>query len=185
MLSSPEVKTPPPLELAPAPRASRAIRSAPRKRPVPAPSTVPLPQQVNSELAKRQFVPRSAAGVGFAAAKGFVPRVGVLWTVSAPVVERSLDGGMTWHAVSISEGAEFHAVASAGSDVWAGGSQGALFHSSNSGASWTQVEVGAGGEALTGTIIAIRLPDASDIILETDSGQQWASRDSGSSWKRL
>ncbi|HTU43862.1 MAG TPA: YCF48-related protein [Bryobacteraceae bacterium] len=168
-------------QIAPAPKA--AARPGIRKHPKPLP--VPKEQPVARELAPKYISAPMARGLALTAAQGFLPRTRVLWSVAAPVVQRSSDGGITWHPVSISEGAEFHAVASVGSEVWAGGSHGVLFHSSDAGASWKQVAVGGGGEALNGTIVAIRLSEASEVILETDSGQQWISRDGGTSWQRL
>jgi hypothetical protein len=45
--------------------------------------------------------------------------------------------------------------------------------------------VGERTEELTGTIVSIRLPQPSEIVLETDSGEQWISRDGGSEWRRF
>ncbi|HEX3685308.1 MAG TPA: YCF48-related protein [Bryobacteraceae bacterium] len=176
-----------PAEIAPQRQIIRAPKrlagSAPPKRLKPSPIT-PEPE-VAREMAPKQFARRASGGIGLTAAKGFLPQTRVLWNVSAAVVERSFDGGITWQPVPISEGTEFQAVAGEGSEVWAGGAHGALFHSTDGGASWKQVAVGGGGELLNGSILAIRLPDRADIILETDSGQQWASRDGGLSWKHL
>jgi hypothetical protein len=180
-LSSPPAEIAPQRQIVPAP--PRLAASAPPKRLKP--SVIPPEPEVAREMAPKQFARRAAAGIGFMAAKGFLRRSQVLWNVNASVVERSFDGGITWQTVSISEGAEFHAIASDGSEVWAGGAHGVLFHSPDGGASWKQVEVGGGGELLNGSIVAIRLPDRADIILETDSGQQWASRDGGLTWKHL
>lgn len=168
-------------QIAPAPKA--AARPAIRKHPKPLP--VPKEQAVAREVAPKYVIAPMARGLAVRGAQGFLPRTRVLWSVAAPVVQRSLDGGITWQPVAISEGAEFHAVASVGSEVWAGGSHSVLFHSSDAGASWKQVAVGGEGEALNGTIVAIRLSESSEVILETDSGEQWISRDGGRSWQRL
>jgi Photosynthesis system II assembly factor YCF48/Putative zinc-finger len=120
-----------------------------------------------------------------APAKRFAARSRVLWRVNSPAVEQSLDGGVTWEPVSISDGAQFHAVAVDGADVWAGGANGALFLSRDAGSTWRKIVVSDAATALTGAIVAIRLPTPSEIILETDSGGQWISRDDGTSWSRL
>ncbi len=200
----------PQLQMVPAPGV--AARSALRKhsKPLPAPpgteiappekehappekELVPLEKEVappekelaQPSIAPKQFTPRPAAGVAaFMAAKTGLSRSRVLWNVRASIVERSLDGGITWQPVPIREGSEFTAVASNSADVWAGGAHGLLFHSSDAGSSWTQVDV-EGAHALTGAIVSIRLPAPSEVILETDSGEQWISRDGGASWKGL
>jgi hypothetical protein len=125
------------------------------------------------------------ASFGMAAAKRFVPRSPVLWRVHSPAVEQSLDGGVTWKPVSIHDRAQFHAVAFDGADVWAGGAKGALFLSRDAGSTWKNVAVGEPDATLNGTIVAIRLPAPSEIVLETDAGEQWISRDGGTSWNRL
>jgi hypothetical protein len=133
---------------------------------------------------RRLSAPMSAS-FGMATAKRFVPRPPVLWRVNAPAVEQSLDGGVTWTPVFINDRAQFHAVAFAGADVWAGGVNGGLFLSRDAGSTWKNVAVGEPDATLTGTIVAIRLPAPSEIVLETDTGEQWISRDGGTSWNRL
>jgi len=179
-LSSPPANIARP-QIAPAPKV--AARPAPRTRPKPLP--VAKEQAVAREVAPKYVSAPMARGLAITAGKGFLPRTRVLWSIAARVVRRSSDGGITWQPVSISESAEFHAVASDGSEVWAGGSHSILFHSSDAGASWKQIAVGDRGEALNGAIVAIRLSEPSEVILETDSGQQWISHDGGTSWQRL
>ncbi len=93
----------------------------------------------------------------------------VLWTIAASqqrgIVQRSRDGGATWETVPLSEQTGFRAVASAGADVWAGGSGGALFHSTDSGAHWNRVETG-----VTDTIVEIRPGGAGAAVVTTDAG---------------
>lgn len=140
-------------------------------------------------LRERISAPTSAS-FGMTAAKRFVPHSAVLWRVNSGAVEQSLDGGITWQAVSINEGAAFHAIAFEGARVWAGGTDGALFVSRDAGSSWKKIAVAEASRSkpvvtLTGTIVAIRLARPSQIILETDTGGQWISRDGGTSWNRL
>jgi hypothetical protein len=180
-LNSPETKLTPQLEIAPAPPTSRAA-PPPRKR---LKAFLPSPQPRPPIVAPKYFPAPMAKGLAVTANSGFLPRTRVLWSVAAPVIQRSSDGGITWQPVSISEGAEFHAVASYGSEVWTGGSHGVLFHSSDAGANWKRIEVSEGDKELTGSIVTIRLPEPSEVILETDSGQQWISRDGGTSWQHL
>jgi hypothetical protein len=117
----------------------------------------------------------------------------VLWSINASsgtagnahgVVERSLDAGKTWEAAPLSNEVSFRAVASAGTHVWAGGTNGALFHSPDGGAHWEQIAVADDGFKLTGTIVNIDARDANLIKITTSSGEKWFSLDGGGRWKR-
>jgi hypothetical protein len=174
---------------------------------LPAAKKIAPPQP--GALRQRVAAPMSTS-FGMSTAKGFVPHSPLLWRVNSLMVEQSLDGGVTWRPVSISDGAQFHAVAFDGTDVWAGGTNGVLFLSRDAGSTWKKIAVAEPsatepsatkpsatkpsatrpsptkpGATLTGTIVAIRLPAPSEIILETDAGDQWISRDGGISWNGL
>jgi Photosynthesis system II assembly factor YCF48/Putative zinc-finger len=126
-----------------------------------------------------------AQSLGFSAAHASMfKRSGVTWRVNARVVERSFDGGATWQPVPIKEDAAFDVVSASGGDIWAGGARGVLFHSGDGGASWHEMKVSEGADALKGTVLTIRLL-AGKVLLETDAGEQWVSRDGGISWQRL
>jgi hypothetical protein len=103
---------------------------------------------------------------------------------SAGVVERSMDRGKTWEAVPLSDRVSFRAVAVAGSHVWAGGSEGALFHSADGGSHWVQISVADEYGKLTGTIVSIDAGDISRVQITTSSGEAWISSDGGGRWKR-
>ena len=183
------------IDSAPGPPPVAAIASQPEIAPAPklasrarhekgAPGVVPRKQFTGAMPANPAATPLAKSRESFAI-NGFLSRPRVLWSVADHSLVQSLDGGTSWHPISFGKNAEFNAVASRGSDVWAGGSHAVLFHSSDAGASWREIEVGAEGTKLTGTILAIRLPEALEVILETDSDQQWISRDGGMSWRRL
>jgi hypothetical protein len=117
----------------------------------------------------------------------------VLWSINASpanagkahgVVERSLDAGKTWEVAPLSNEVSFRAVASAGTHVWAGGTNGALFHSADGGAHWEKVAVADDGFKLTGMIVNIDARDANLIKIATSSGEKWFSSDGGGRWKR-
>jgi len=112
----------------------------------------------------------------------------VLWSISASadtaekargVVQRSADAGQSWQIMPLSERVSFRAVATAGSDVWAGGSEGALFHSSDGGSHWAQVHVAAE----TGDIVGI-VARPNMVTVTTSSGEEWTSVDGGKNWTR-
>jgi hypothetical protein len=117
---------------------------------------------------------------------------GVLWSINASpgalgsamgVVERSVDAGKTWEVVPLSDRVSFRAVAAAGPDVWAGGSDGAFFHSSDGGLHWIEVRVAGDNTSLTGAIVSIDAANPSRLRIATSSGEEWISSDGGRHWK--
>ncbi|MFI5117914.1 MAG: YCF48-related protein [Terriglobales bacterium] len=76
----------------------------------------------------------------------------------------------------------FHAVAVMGSDVWAGGNDGALFHSSDGGEHWSKVSLAANSNVETGAIVSIRFDDPQHGVVASDSGTRWATTDGGITW---
>lgn len=117
---------------------------------------------------------------GRGAVSGFVAHArpaSALWTIAFGAVEHSADGGATWKPVAIDGQVTFRAVASSGSDVWAGGSAGALFHSADVGAHWERVALGAAG-----TIVEIRAHADGDILVITDAPERWHTLDNGRTW---
>ncbi|HVP51205.1 MAG TPA: zf-HC2 domain-containing protein, partial [Terriglobales bacterium] len=82
--------------------------------------------------------------------------LGSRWSVSGSgALQRSFDGGRSWKDVAVGDGVTFRAVATVGSDVWAGGSGGMLFHSADGGEHWSRVPMLADGRALSGDIVRI------------------------------
>lgn len=154
----------------------------------PAPTAAAVPERqamVEEESKSAHFAPGSFGRFGLKTAKARVSKPAVMWRIDAQAVERSFDGGKSWELVPFNGNANLHAVAADASGVWAGGSRGMLFHSSDGGAHWMQIVVRDQAHDLTGTIVSIRLPQPSEIVLETDSGEQWISRDGGTEWQRL
>lgn len=78
----------------------------------------------------------------------------------------------------------FRAVIANGSDVWAGGQNGSLYHSTDSGNRWTQVVPFSAGTALTGDIVSIEFPDPRHGKLSTSGGETWITADSGQTWQK-
>jgi len=78
----------------------------------------------------------------------------------------------------------FRAVAVAGSDVWAGGSHGALYHSLDGGNHWTQVVPASAGVSLTGDIVGLEFSDAQDGKITTSTGEIWTTSDQGQTWQK-
>jgi hypothetical protein len=107
---------------------------------------------------------------------------GFLWTIASSqqrgIVQRSRDGGATWETVPLNDQISFRAVVSTGSDVWAGGSAGALFHSTDAGIHWERVPIDA-----TGSILEIRTRNGAEVAVTTDAHERWLSEDNGRTWQ--
>jgi len=123
--------------------------------------------------------------------KSALSNASVLWNINASpaaagnlrgVVERSTDAGKTWEVVPLSDSVSFRAVASAGPNVWAGGTGGALFHSTDAGAHWERITISDQHARLTGTIVHIDAENPNLIKITTSSGETWASPDGGRRW---
>jgi len=91
-------------------------------------------------------------------------------------VQRSLDSGRTWQSLPVA-GSPFRAISSVGNDIWVGGSAGALYHSTDSGQSWTKVD-----PVSTDDITHIEFSDPQNGLLNTANGQVWSTSDGGRSW---
>jgi Photosynthesis system II assembly factor YCF48 len=93
-------------------------------------------------------------------------------------VQRSLNSGRTWEIVAVANNVSFRAISSIGDDVWAGGRAGALYHSANSGRSWSKSELAASDD-----IVHIDFSDPQNGVLSTENGQVWSTSDGGQSWR--
>ena len=171
----------------------------------PPPPPPPAPEYARDEVQAQAAAPALARGVvsnetvpaaraksapiaaGFAAGRPAYLRKdaalasNVRWTISGSprgVVQRSADGGATWHDVALGDGISFRAVASNGPDVWAGGSAGALFHSTDGGAHWQRIAIDTNG-----TIIEIRASGAGEVTVATDTPERLTSTDNGRTWR--
>jgi photosystem II stability/assembly factor-like uncharacterized protein len=69
-------------------------------------------------------------------------------------------------------------VTNRGPEVWAGGSNAALIHSHDGGASWERITLGA---SASGTITSIEI-NGSQVHVKSSSGQGWSSQDGGKIW---
>ena len=94
-------------------------------------------------------------------------------------LERSTASG-SWTPVLADQPVTFRVVSVVGSNVWAGGGSGALFHSSDGGQNWSKQPLA--GE--TGAIVSIRFTDASNGTVSTDGGLNWTTSDGGVTWTK-
>jgi hypothetical protein len=78
----------------------------------------------------------------------------------------------------------FRAVVANGADVWAGGSNGALYRSSDAGNHWTRVIPASGTMTVTGDIVAIEFSGAQDGKITTSTSEIWTTLDGGQTWQK-
>lgn len=105
------------------------------------------------------------------------------WTISADgAVQRSFDSGQSWQTIPVAGNVVFRALSANGSDVWAGGTAGALYHSSDAGLHWTQVKPSADGKVLAADIITVEFTDARHGKLTTADHETWTTSDAGETW---
>ncbi len=98
-------------------------------------------------------------------------------------LERSTGAG-TWTQKLASGEVTFRAVATVGSDVWAGGNGGALFHSSDGGEHFNKVVLSANGQTERGAIVSIHFDTAQQGRVISDTGATWTTTDGGQSWSK-
>jgi hypothetical protein len=107
------------------------------------------------------------------------------WSLSPEgTVQRSSDNSKTWRPVPVGNGTTFRAIWAEGSNVWAGGNAGALFHSADAGRHWAQVIPAANGEKLQADITGIDFSDPQHGTVTSATGQVWTTADRGQSWQR-
>ena len=78
----------------------------------------------------------------------------------------------------------FRAVTATGSEVWAGGSGGALYHSVDAGKTWARVVPASGGSYLTGDVVRMEFPDPQHGTITTSTSEVWVTSDAGQTWKK-
>jgi len=123
-----------------------------------------------------------------AALQSVAPQPAALWTIAPDgKPQRSDDGGKTWEDVHIDDKIAFRVIEATGRDVWAGGSGGALYHSSDGGAIWIGVNLSSGGSPTTSAIVSIVCSSSSPqrITVTSATGEQWTSEDGGQHWRTL
>ena len=135
------------------------------------------------------------------------------WTISANgTLQRSLDEGKTWLDVDVvvrdsatsvrseaTDAAKFAQAKTASSshtifravsvsddaaEIWAGGSNGALYHTVDGGTRWLRVVPSDSGIALTGDIVSIQFSDPRNGIVTTSSTEVWTTADAGQTWHK-
>jgi photosynthesis system II assembly factor YCF48-like protein len=142
------------------------------------PQPAPAETAVDGPLAKRGMM--ADGNEGFFP-ESLVPR----WTLSSDgTLQRSFDSGRTWETIPVSTQTIFRALSANGLEIWVGGAAGTLFHSSDAGQHWTQVQPVVNGEALADDIIGVEFRDALHGKLTSSTQEVWITADGGQSWQK-
>jgi hypothetical protein len=78
----------------------------------------------------------------------------------------------------------FRALVVTGSDVWVGGSGGALYHSADAGNLWTRIVPVASGRTLTADVVSLEFSDPQHGKLSTSTSEVWITADAGQTWQK-
>jgi hypothetical protein len=112
------------------------------------------------------------------------PERNSIWRIEENGTLSKSQDGNAWMPVRVGQRTRLYALSVNGQEVWAGGADGGLFHSTDDGANWRQVEVrGESGAHLTDTITKISTTPQRPLELTTNSGTVWVSFD-GRLWRR-
>jgi photosystem II stability/assembly factor-like uncharacterized protein len=107
----------------------------------------------------------------------------VTWAITAGVLQRSVDGGLTWLNATLAD----HTLlcyASHEQEVWTGGQAGVLFHSADGGLTWIRVQPFLKTRQLTSDITHIELRSPLEIVVSSVGKEVWSSADGGRSWEK-
>ncbi|MGB8011926.1 MAG: zf-HC2 domain-containing protein [Terriglobales bacterium] len=155
------------------------------------------PGQAVAPTKTRMSAARLASPVGqtfaqHALVTGAIVQQNVTFVISRGILQRSVDNGQNWQNTLHSD----HPIlcyASQDNDVWSGGRAGALFHSTDGGLTWTQVQPSIRADRLTSDITHIGVihtavhdggSGPAEIILSTGNEETWRSADGGTNWER-
>lgn len=158
----------------------------------------PAPQQLVTQAPASAdlILPQTALRPNFdRPVKAFMPETtmtgSTLWSLDASrgggepgTIERSGDGGKTWHSVLVDSQSRFYALSSHGNSIWVGGAEGALFHSSDGGRYWARVAVGNEDGRVKGAITQITARSAESVQVKIAREGDWVTIDGGLHWRR-
>ena len=153
--------------------APAAAKTAAEAAPPPPPPPQAVQEMRKSDSAAK-MVMRNAANLPIAP-----PR----WRISSTGKVESTRDGKTWEAIEIDPAVTFRAISANGTDVWAGGTAGALFHTTD-GRAWQRVKVGTEGMWVYEAIVSVDFFAPGQGIVTTEHHAQWVTADGGRTWER-
>jgi hypothetical protein len=112
----------------------------------------------------------------------------VRWQIADGILRRSSDAGENWENVLHADH-PLRCYASHDRDIWAGGQKNSLFHSADSGQTWTRVQISTPDEAPESEIARIDLrwngaAAANEIVVSNKAMETWSSADGGTTWHK-
>jgi photosystem II stability/assembly factor-like uncharacterized protein len=116
------------------------------------------------------------------------PPLSVTLTITAGVLQRSVDSGQSWQD-ALRSSHPLLCYATHDEEIWTGGQAGTLFHSTDGGVTWVQVQPSINGRQLGSDITHIDLithvdlPGPAQILVSTDN-EIWSSTDGGKIWEK-
>jgi hypothetical protein len=187
-----------PMPSVPAANETVAVTSAPtletaqsdvltvRNEPPPAISKAKAPTVLAAEATPPQKAAGGSAKKQDAATRQFqnalvVQAPQVQWTVAAGTLRRSLDDAVTWQTALPGDN-HLLCYAAQGNNVWAGGKAGALYHSMDTGNTWTSLHPSFRDRSLAADVSHIEVRGPDEIILSTSNGESWTTSDNGKTW---
>jgi photosystem II stability/assembly factor-like uncharacterized protein len=105
-------------------------------------------------------------------------------TTTAEKVARSKEKDADKKSLKREAALTFRAVTANGADVWAGGSQGILYHSADAGNYWTRIVPASGSTFLTGDILTLEFADPQNGRVTTSTAEAWTTSDGGQTWQK-
>jgi hypothetical protein len=110
-----------------------------------------------------------------------IPKVAVGWRVSQGRLMKTYDR-IAWNNVVFPEASEITTYSAIGPHVWAGGKKGQLYHSIDSGETWSRVVLGT--PTSQEDIRGIEFKDINSGTITTATGTTWNTTDAGRTWSR-
>ena len=148
-----------------------------------------LPKQVDSDVTETQAAfatERLASTAASTNARNLLRDLkSARWSLSDDgLPQRSFNAGNTWEKVQVDHATGFRALSAQGFDVWVGGRNGALYHSTDLGLHWTRVTPMIEGAALSAGIVRIEFTDSLHGKITTAENQILVTSDGGKSWQK-
>jgi hypothetical protein len=105
------------------------------------------------------------------------------WSLAQGKLQRSMDAGATWQ-IALQLEHRLLSFGARGGDIWAGGQAGTLFHSADSGTTWSMVQPSTKSGSLSSDIVAIEIRSPAEIVLSTNNNESWTTFDAGKTWEK-
>lgn len=107
----------------------------------------------------------------------------VRWTLSDGKLRRSDDAGLSWRVVPLDQDVKLRALSVLGDELWVGGKQGVLYHSSDNGLHWVHVIPSSRDEVLSEDIVRLEFNDSEHGKVITPNSE-WITANGGATWQR-